>query len=470
MAWSARGLWSPSALCSARASVALQATWEGGGAALLPAGDGGAAQPLDEPVLRDLGNGLLIRRATADDIEDVAALHGRNHDNDVAGWVRAMMANAYASPEPDYFLLVEDTGAGRIVSSLGVIPGVSCYCGIPLKSARIELVSTDAEHRRQGLVRALFGVAHELFRQQGVLIDFVTGRPWFYRQFGPYALALPEHEGIALSMLGLDASSPHHGGYALREARAEDLASFGALYRDASRRYVLFRHLSDPQLVAEFGFPEWTRVITNGGGTTVGFVTYHPALDESTLVVRVLEVAPGTSWLAVKPAVLRCLCDVGEALAAESGDRLRGIALRLGQSHAFYQVVPEVAKRAEPGFAGYVRIGDLPAFFRVVASVLEERIARSVLVGYTGSVRINLWSRMTGVDLSFERGRLQDAQLCVCDMGDANLPQEFLTQLAVGRRSLDELGVEYPEVRILRPDVDVLLRVLFPKQPSYFAR
>lgn len=48
---------------------------------------------------------------------------------------------------PDKFLILEDTRNNKIASSLAIIPSISCYGGQQIRTARIDLVSTDPSYR-----------------------------------------------------------------------------------------------------------------------------------------------------------------------------------------------------------------------------------------------------------------------------------------------------------------------------------
>ena len=427
----------------------------------------GGADAMAQPILRDLGDGLVIRRATQADVEAVAECHNRNQEYDVADWVRAMMANHFGSPEPDYFLVVESVPTGRIVSSIGIVPGLVSYAGLPLKSAKIELASTDGEARRRGLVRAQFAVAHALFQAGGVLLDHVAGKPWVYRQLGSYTLALPDAAGRLLALTGLPPQAAGEAPLALRDSVPQDLPFVGGLYRRGSGRYVLHGHLNDRQFAVAAGFPGDVRIIVDRSSTAVGFLVCAPDLEDGMVVVKALEVEAGCCWLDVKGPVLRHLMAFGTSLSAESGERLDAIALRLGQDHPFYHVVHDAVYREDPGFSAYLRIGDFCAFLRAVRPVLEDRLARSVAAGYTGRVRIHTWTQPGSVALTLDGGRLSGVAPLAGEDCDAHLSPEFLTRLLVGRNSLDELAAEHPEVSTPNADAAVVLRALFPKGPSY---
>ena len=89
--------------------------------------------------VRDLGAGLVLRRATAADVEPLAAFNASVHRDPaepqlgaaVAGATRVLMGGEHPTCTAGDFTLVEDTRGGGIVSSLCLIPQTWSYGGIP---------------------------------------------------------------------------------------------------------------------------------------------------------------------------------------------------------------------------------------------------------------------------------------------------------------------------------------------------
>ena len=63
------------------------------------------------------------------------------------------------------------------------------YDGIPFGVGRPELVGTQPEYRKRGLVRAQFEVIHAFSAERGEMVQAITGIPFYYRQFG-YEMAM----------------------------------------------------------------------------------------------------------------------------------------------------------------------------------------------------------------------------------------------------------------------------------------
>jgi len=101
-------------------------------------------------LLRNLGDGLVLRRATRDDSAALADFNARIHsdvgwdqpDEHVAAWTHDLLERPHPTFAPGDFTLVEDTCAHRIVSSCNLISQTWTYSGVPFAVGRPELVGT----------------------------------------------------------------------------------------------------------------------------------------------------------------------------------------------------------------------------------------------------------------------------------------------------------------------------------------
>lgn len=113
-------------------------------------------------------------------------------------------------------------------------------------------------------------------------------------------------------------------------------------------------------------------------------------------------------------------------------------------------------------------MADLPDFLRLIAPVLERRLAESVAVGHSGEVKIGFYRK--GVRLRFERGRLtgvEDWPQTSAEISDARFPELTFLQLLFGCRSLEELEYAFPDCQAPNNQARAILEAIFPKQPSY---
>jgi hypothetical protein len=86
----------------------------------------------------------------------------------------------------------------------------------------------------------------------------------------------------------------------------------------------------------------------------------------------------------------------------------------------------------------------------------------------TGEVKIGFYQK--GVRLRFERGRLtgvEDWPQTSAEVSDARFPDLTFLQLLFGFRSLEELEYAFPDCQAPNNQARVILRAIFPKQPSY---
>jgi hypothetical protein len=432
-------------------------------------------------LIATLDDGLTLRRATPTDTDALVAFHaGVHRENEqsepapfIAAWVRDLMSGRHPTFAPGDFTIVE-IATGEIVSTLSLISQTWSYGGIPIAVGRIELVSTRLDYRRRGLVRRQMDMVHAWSAARGELLQGITGIPHFYRQFG-YEMALDLGGGRAgdrshIPALGPEESEPFH----LRAATAADVALIESLDTQGRQRWLVsgvrdaahWRY--EIEGAAEPRYAVTVAVITDHADQAIGYLAHYGELDDRRLIVIACELAPGQSWLAVMPSVLRALSARGDEFAEAHGSGpLRELYFSLGGDHPIYHVLPAKLARVNRPYAWYLRVPDLPVFLRHVAPVLEARLAGSVASGHTGELLLNFFS--AGLRLELTNGRLTTIEQWTPpdhDSGGASFPGQSVLQMMFGYRSLAELEHAFAECQVPGNDTRVLLDVLFPRQPS----
>jgi len=438
---------------------------------------------MEKPMLRDLGDGLLLRRATHDDTDALVAFNERIHseheghkDFRVGVWTRDLMSKPHPTFQVDDFTVVEDTQSHKIVSSLNLISQTWSYGGIPFGVGRPELVGTDPAYRGRGLVRAQFEVVHQWSAERGEMLQAITGIPYYYRLFG-YEMCLNLDGGRAgylpqVPKLGEGKTEP----YVIRPAREDDLFFIAELYDlgcrrspvscvwgEALWRYELFG--KSPDNVNRYDIC----IIATTQGERVGILGIVPYRWGTMLTTRLYELKPGVSWAAVTPSVVRYLWGNGPKTPTYMGDEPFGaFGFWLGEDHPVYHVLSDALPRVRKPYAWYIRIPDLAVFIRHIAPVLEQRLAGSYLVGHTGEMRLTFYR--DGLCLGFERGRLVKVEnwkpFPQGHSGEAAFPGLTFLQLLVGYRSLQELRYAFSDCWTGNDEARALLEALFPRQPS----
>jgi hypothetical protein len=434
---------------------------------------------------RSLGGGLVLRLAAPADVEAIADLGERVllAEDDTPGqmrtWIEDLMSGRHPTVSAADFVVVEDTPAGRIVSSACLIPQVWSYADIPFGVGRPELVGTDPAYRRRGLVRAIFGALHDLSAAYGHLAQGITGVPWFYRQFG-YEYALPLGGARNLSVHDVPALKEGEAeSFHIRPAVQADLPALARLYRrqcqgklvtivhDQARwRYNLLGHSA--------GSDQEVRLncVCDGEGRVVGYYGTPGRLWGIALGMWELAVQEGVSLRAALPPVLRALKAQGEAMAAAAQPQAKTLtALRfaLGPEHPAYDAFHAWLRPLLRPYGWYVRVPDLATLLRHITPALERRLSASLMSGFSGVLNLNFYR--SGLRLVFEAGRLIEVgawrppETNEQWEGAAFPPLVFL-QLLFCFRSLEELRYAFPDCWG-KEEPGLLLNALFPKQPSW---
>jgi hypothetical protein len=443
---------------------------------------------------KDLGDGLILRRASRDDTEAVAAFNSKVHlsssgpferrepHRGVAAFTRDLMSGNHPTCHASDFTVIEDTRAGSIVSSTCLIGQWFCYEGVELDAGLPELVGTHPDYRRRGLVKEQFGVLHRWSKERGHLMQAIAGIPYYYRRFG-YEMAVYMYAGRRIyvqDIPGKPSSSPEGQGfprfYHLRPATASDARFLSDVDHLARGRYLLTSSRDEGLWRYEVAGrdPESeesleVRIVENAAGEPAGYVCHTRALRDGTLEVDGYELVNGVSWLEVTPFVLSELAEIGNKHASDE-KKFASLTFALGEHHPLYDAIPEpplYRLDRNDHYAFYVRVLDLPGFLRHVAPVLERRLAASVAAGHTGEVKVSFYGG--GLRLELEGGRLSAVEHwspTVEEEGNAAFPDLTFLQLLFGHRSLEELDRAFADCSPGSGDARVLLGALFPRRPS----
>ncbi len=424
----------------------------------------------------NLGDSLILRFATVDDIEALAQFNGRIHGGDhfnsfVAQWTREFASPSHPTCGPDNVTLVEDTQTKQIVSSMCLIPQTWTYDGIPFPVGRPEAVGTDPAYRRRGLIRAQFDVLHAKSDAAGHLAQGITGIPWYYRQFGyEYAIDLDGGRCVYPSLI-----TPLKDGetevYQFRLATLDDLPLVMELYdRDCARSLV-----ACPRSAAE-----WKRsmfdvspqsatyralhIIETSEGCPIGVIRTSRELSwRGMFPVRMFSVIEGQSLRALLPAALRWLRTEAELVASAQQKPLPPLHFELGEQHPFFEAAPEAFHKIIPSYAWYIRVADVPKFLNHIAPILEQRLAQSALGGYSGEIKVTECVR--GFKLNIKQGRISAEPWMPDDNANAMFAPYTFLQLLFGRRTLSDLRYMYPDCWA-EDEAAIVFETLFPRRHS----
>jgi hypothetical protein len=432
---------------------------------------------------RDLGDGLVLRRAAATDVDALAAFNAEVHREQdaeepnpaMAVWTRDLLGGSHPTTTAADFALVEDRARGEVVSAMGLVSQIWSYGGVPLRVGQPELVGTRPAWRGRGLVRALFEEIHAWSVARGELVQAIDGVPWFYRQFGyEFALALRGGRAIALGDLPAPGIDPP-ADVRIRAATTADAPALARLDASGAGRYLvtctrdasLWRYEIDAHDSRCIHRPE-IRIVERHGAP-VGYVAHSPRVLGGALWVLAWECPPDVTAIAL--ADLR-VC--GERFAARGDpDGFREIGFWLGDAHPVYAALP--ASRPEPPYAWYLRVPDPAALIRALTPVFDRRLRPTD----DGILRLGFYR--DGLRLRIDAGRIAEVaawrppidlpgverfQPSPLPRASAAFPDLAFVQLLFGHRALADLERVFPDCLVRSDAVRGLLERLFPQCPS----
>jgi hypothetical protein len=439
-------------------------------------------------IIRELGDGLILRRSTRADAEKLADFNSRIHSEDgpdkpddrLGWWTRDLLERPHPTFGEGDYTIVEEQATGRIVSSLNHISQTWTYDGIPFRVGRPELVGTLPEYRHKRLVGLQFDEIHRWSAERGEMVQVITGIPHYYKRF-EYEMGLELGGGrVSFAPLVPALKEGESEPFTFRPAGEADIPFLGMVYEHAGKRQLV-RSVRDEAIwrYELNGKSERNvnrsvfRIIENVKGEPVGYVS-HPWFNwDWGIPLFEFELKPGVSWLEVTPSAARYVLATSKEYALRDKQPVENktaVPFWHGSWHPVYEVWRDKLPRIRLTYAWYVRVPDLPGFLRHITPVLEKRLAESWISGHTGSLRLNLYK--TGIKLTFENGKVTSVESYKpepIEMGEIGLPDLSVLQLVFGYRSIDELRAAYTDCYWDTDDARVVTAMLFPKKPSSVA-
>ena len=449
----------------------------------------------------DLGNGLSRRWSTAADEAKIGACLAtvfRDKPDDPPNQAMINRLAVLFSPGqplmgPGDFAVVEDTNRAErpIVACACLWSQCWSYGGIPFGLGRPEYVATLPEYRNRGLMRAVFEMLHRAARHGATWYRRLRAFPittaslgmnmhWTWAAAAPFLLRRFRRKRV---------KSKNCVSFALRES---DVREIKALYDHQASGSLVWTEMTEErwlyyikvwdipavqsQALGESGPERRLFMILDSADRVCGMAGLATTRRGGTAYIGGLVMAPNGNWQAAMPSLLRAFVQAAAdipyanaaSLAGSTPEPVRELAFNLDRFHPANDIWGDrLASTHEPPYAWYVRVEDVPRFLHHVAPILEQRLAESVLAGYTGELKIDFYRG--GLRLKFEKGRMMEAAPWrVPPYGDeeqGGCPPLVFLQLLFGHRSLAELRASYPDVWTTS-EAALLVNTLFPKQPS----
>ncbi len=421
------------------------------------------------------GDNLVLRLARPDDLAELIDFNTRIFDERITAWTADLAGGRHPTVQASDFTVVEDIRNGKIVSSVCLISQTWNYGGISLQVGRPDLVATDPDYRRRGLVRKQFDAIHARSAAKGELLQVITGVDWFYRQFG-YDMGVKLWGSRCVNKMDIPMlKEGETEGYQLRPANTGDYEFIKDVHDQASRGLLYAAQRSPEEWEYEFTGRSMTNtrrrewlILVDAEGERLGYVQYLPCLPLLNLPlfrISQVELKAGVGYLNVMPSLLRGLWQKAQALFANGElpcKELQGLELALERDHPLYHAIPKDLVRDLKPSPWYIRIPDMTTFLRKVRPALEGHLVGTVAEGFSGELKLNFFR--SGIRLVFERGRIsaiENWRPGEVWQGDARLPDASFLQLVCGWHRFEELAGNFAECRATH-EASVLLDCLFP--------
>ena len=434
-----------------------------------------------QKIIRDLGDGLILRHGLPEDGEALALFNGEQHgEGGLASWdgqglaamTRDLFTRPHVSLTPDDFTIVEETASGRIVSSMCLIQQTWTYEGIEFGMGRPEYVASHPDFRKRGLIRAQFEVVHQWSAERGLMVQGITGIPYFYRQFG-YEFAL-NLDGRRFGSQVPNLKDGETEKFCMRPAEKKDIVFMMSVYDYGRKRSMVSANwpqvhwhnnlyeMSDHN-IQRLVFCLIERVDSH---EPIGYLALAPQLRRTGVNMFHYELMPGNSWLEVTPGVVRYLWNVGQEYARAENRPCATFGFILGAQHPAYIVLGDGLPQVREPYAWYLRVPDVIGFLHHIKPVLEKRLAESIACGHSGEFLVGMYPE--GAKLILEHGRIaiEPWKPAHADHGNAGFPALTFLQILFGYRSFEELKHAFPDCWWDGDQTRVLINVLFPKKNS----
>jgi hypothetical protein len=397
-------------------------------------------------VIRELPDGLVLRRGRADDLDQVVALSVDAHGEHDEHGVRWCFGGGGA--EPSDWTVVTD--GDRVVSTVALLDRTVAFGPVTVPVGQPEWVATVPDRRRRGLMRAQFDVLHEWSRLRGHLLQIITGIPYYYRRLG-YGYAADWAPRYRLG----PAVSPVPSGWTVDPA--------GPAEADAIRRL----HEADghPDIAMARSPAEWSQVIgsprtdqlvfvARHAGQVHGWMRIHRYPDDTLAPFDVLESAADS-------------LDAATALLAHTRAVADGldVAVLARPDSVMAPAVRAVGDRTLDYLAWYGRIPDPEALLDHLRPLLSDRLAASAFRDEAGELELSLYN--SGLALTFAKGEMTAVRAVPgredpLEEGRAGIAPDLFPALVFGRFDPAELQRRYDDVEFHR-DLP-LVEALFPHQ------
>ena len=389
-----------------------------------------------------------IKRDMLDQYAELLRLSFPDEGVDVLG--KRLYDNHPEMTEQNFYALWD---GDTMVATLNIIPQMWSIGGVPLRIAEMGLVATHPSYRGRGLQRRLNAEFDKQTKLEGYHLAGLEGIPYFYRQFGfEYAVPLDENATIPLTKL------PNEGSPPFSPLLQSEIPQAMRLLKNLQKRYIVHSIRS----LREWETQEKTCWVGEHNSTT------YALREDCKLKAYIRVETKGKEILLhehvgvdakTSPEVAVFLRRLGEQKGATE------LVSRESYSEPFSEYLLRLGASRRTAYAWQMKVVDHKRILETLAPVFEERIEKSSLKNYSGSIPFNFYK--VAVSLSFKDGKYTGAVDVPSEQkSDALINPRVFPKLLLAYRSLGELMAEYPDIRI-KPEYIPIIDTLYPKGEAH---
>lgn len=439
----------------------------------------------DQAYREDLGDGFVVRWATPADEASLIALYNEVFKDDteyVSIYAMEMFHGRHPLGVPEDFAVVADA-SNRIVAATFLMRMPIEYAGVTVQGGRPEVVATHPDMRNRGFIRKIFQLIHARSTRRGDLVQGITGIPYYYRQFG-YEYALTLGGMYQLPVASIPASTTDDT-IRIKRATTDDIMHVLMLYERDRRRH----HRQQAMLVTSRIDATYLRYAMSNTPTHEPWVPYLITTHDDRVIgsfftnrirfgaleIKSLTTEPNIPLNGIFDALCRQLVHLAQTIPTVSSSTPDATSIQfwLGVDHPAYALVARYPHQHHNPYGWYIRVADVAQFVQHIIAPIERRLSQSQLAGYTGTLQIDMYR--DGLQLDVVNGKITASpwqrtgawqNVRTPGAPQAGYPPLLMLQQIFGLRSIQELRDFYPDVYASH-DAQLLLDILFPKQPSW---
>ncbi|OLS19290.1 MAG: hypothetical protein HeimC2_41950 [Candidatus Heimdallarchaeota archaeon LC_2] len=391
------------------------------------------------------------------EINKIAAFNVEIHNEPLENYIISLFTQDPLRDE-NYWLYIEDTSTGEIISSLALLSNYWSFAGLELKIAEMGFVGTLTKHRGKGLYKILNTFYEKLMKQENLFVSVLRGIPHFYSKYG-YGFSLPTEKGYCIKTDQIEFVQPNKE-LLIRIAIDSDFVHI----EDEYNKIFEYTFISSTFKLENFKYRFNSSKLNDNFGITyivekfekiIGFFTMVPSFDYSTSRIFLISDME-------KAVVTHILHYIKETF--EISDK---ICLNISDSMRVYVKLSELELIPMKGWKWQIKITNLGNLISSFIPILQERLSRSTFSDLTETFSISNYKEVVYFQIHQGNVKIIESKKEWPDHRcTIRVPSNYLPMFIFGDKSYSEIKNIVPDIMITAKYIE-LMNVLFPKLESF---